>query len=55
MPTSSEVEFMVVVKSSLREIAKQLRIMNRLERFRLRKEYSSVHNDPILDEIMEDK
>ena len=55
MPTQSEVEFMTVVRSSLREIAKQLRIKNRLEEFRLRKEYSSAENDPILDKIMEGK
>lgn len=55
MPTQREIEFMSVVKSALREIAKQLRIKNRLEEFRLRKEYSSVENDPILDDIMEGK
>ena len=55
MPTQSEIEFMSVVKSSLREITKQLRIQNRLEEFRLRKEYSSAENDPILDDIMEGK
>ena len=54
MPTSSEVEFMVVVKSSLQEIAKQLRIKNRLEEFRLRKEFGSDENKPIIDKIMED-
>ena len=55
MPTQSEIEFMTVVKSSLREIAKQLRIQNRLEEFRLRKEYSSAATSPIIDMIMEDK
>ena len=55
MPTQGEKEFMSVVKSSLREIARQLRIKNRLEEFRLRKEYSSAENDPILNDIMEDK
>ena len=40
---------------ALFEIAKQLRIKNRLEEFRLRKEYSSAENDPIIDKIMEDK
>jgi hypothetical protein len=55
MPTQTEIEFMTVVRSSLREIAKQLRIKNRLEEFRLRKEYSSAENNPIIDKIMEDK
>ena len=41
--------------SALLEIARQLRIKNRLEEFRLRKEYSSAENDPIIDKIMEDK
>lgn len=50
-----EERYMKVVQSSLREIAKQLRIKNRLEEFRLRKEYSSAENDPILDDIMEGK
>ena len=39
--------------SALLEIARQLRIKNRLEEFRLRKEYSSAENDPIIDKIME--
>ena len=41
--------------TALFEIARQLRIKNRLEEFRLRKEYSSAENDPIIDKIMEDK
>lgn len=41
--------------AALWEIAKQLRIKNRLEEFRLRKEYSSAENDPIIYKIMEDK
>ena len=45
--TKLEEKYMTVVQSSLREIARQLRIMNRLEEFRLRKEYSSEENDPI--------
>ena len=53
--TEIEARYMTVVQSSLREIAKQLRIQNRLEEFRLRKEYSSAKNDPILDDIMEGK
>lgn len=48
-----EERYMKVVQSSLREIAKQLRIKNRLEEFRLRKEYSSAENDPLINEIME--
>lgn len=55
MPTSTEIKHMSVMESALREIAKQLRIKNRLEEFRLRKEYSSSENDPILDDIMEGK
>ena len=54
MLTETEVRFMSVVQSSLREIAKQLRIKNRLEEFRLRKEYSSAENNPIINKIMED-
>jgi len=49
-----EERYRKVVQSSLREIAKQLRIRNRLEEFRLRKEYSSAENDPIINKIMED-
>ena len=41
--------------TALFEIARQLRIKNRLEEFRLSKEYSSAENDPILDDIMEGK
>ncbi len=55
MATEGEQKHMAVVESSLREIARQLRIMNRLEEFRLRKEYSSAENDPIITEIMEDE
>ena len=55
MPTNGELKYMTIVESSLREIAKQLRIQNRLEAFRLRKEYSSAENNPIIDAIMEDK
>ena len=54
MPTSTEIKHMAVMESSLREIAKQLRIMNGLEEFRLRKEYSSAENNPIINKIMED-
>lgn len=42
------------LEGELHEIAKQLRIKNRLEEFRLRKEYSSAENDPIINKIMED-
>ena len=52
MVTEVDREHMSVVESSLREIARQLKIMNRLEEFRLRKEYSSAENDPIITEIM---
>ena len=45
---------MNAVQSSLREIARQLRIMNGLEKFRLLKEYSSAENNPIINKIMED-
>lgn len=55
MATVGEQEHMAVVESSIREIARQLRIMNRLEEFRLRKEYSSAENDPIITEIMGDE
>ncbi|MBO6031684.1 MAG: hypothetical protein J6Q22_09445 [Prevotella sp.] len=55
MPTIGEIKHMAVVESALREIAVQLRIKNRLEEFRLRKEYSSAENNPIIDAIMEDK
>ena len=50
-----EKQYMTEVLSSLREIAKQLRIQNGLEEFRLRKEYSSAATSPIIDVIMEDK
>lgn len=53
--TEIEEQHMTIVQLSLREIARQLRIMNRLEEFRLRKEYSSAENDPIITEIMEDE
>ena len=49
-----EERYRKLVQSSLREIAKQLRIRNRLEEFRLHKEYSSAENDPIINKIMED-
>lgn len=34
-------------------IAAQLRIMNRLDEFRLRKEYHSEETDKVIDAIME--
>lgn len=53
METWGELNHRKVVESSLREIAKQLRIRNRLEEFRLRKEYPSEETDRIIDAIME--
>ena len=41
------------IESELHEIARQLRLKNRLEAFRLRKEYSSSENDSAIDAIME--
>ena len=55
MPTNGEIKHMAVVESSLREIAKQLRIMNGLAEFRLRKEYASTENIRIIEKIMEDR
>lgn len=54
MQTEEEKKHKVVVESSLREIARQLR-MNRLEGFRIRKECSSAATNLVIDKIMEDE
>jgi hypothetical protein len=51
--TGIEERFMTVVQSSLREIARQLKIMNRLEQFRLTKEYPA--SEVAIRNITEDK
>ena len=53
METWGELNHRKVVESSLREIAKQLRIRNRLEEFRLRKDYPFEDDAKIIDAIME--
>ena len=53
METWGELNHRKVVESSLREIAKQLRIMNGLEEFRLRKEYQSEDDAKTIYAIME--
>lgn len=53
MQPLEEYKHKTVVETSLRMIAAQLRIMNGLEVFRLRKEYPSEETDRIIDAIME--
>ena len=53
METWDELNDRMVLESSLGEIAKQLRIKNGLEVFRLRKEYPSEETDRIIDAILE--
>lgn len=53
MPTVGELKHLAVVESSLREIARQLQIKNKIEAFRLRKEYSSAEHDQFINKIME--
>ena len=40
--------------NNLPRILKELKRANKLEEFRLRKEYASAENTPIIDKIMED-
>ena len=53
MPTLEEYKHMAVVESALREIAAQLRIKNRLDEFKLRKEYQSGDDEKTIYAIME--
>lgn len=52
--TAIEQRALEVVAKWLPRIGRELARANKLEEFRLRKEYASAENTPVIDKIMED-